>query len=113
MQLNLVTNIRQLVQPYKLKDGRVLPKGILVAYPTNGANADDHLWPDAQRFDFLRFYRLQNQARTPEERVKFSYTYTGYVLGVFFLAFFFFGFFPFFFWRKPECEKQMPSSVLP
>lgn len=80
MKLCLVTNIRQLVKPYKLQDGRVLPQGILVAYPTNGANADHQLWPEAQRFDALRFYRLQDNARTPEERVKYSYTYTGYVV---------------------------------
>lgn len=88
MKLNVVTNIREVVQTYKLQDGRILPKGILVAYPTNGANANDHLWPDPQRFDFLRFYRLQNQAKTPEERVKFNYTYTGYFVYCFSFSFF-------------------------
>lgn len=51
------------MQPITLSNGQVIPPGVTIEVPAVAVNSDDNVFPDAHKFDPLRFYRLREQAR--------------------------------------------------
>jgi cytochrome P450 len=54
---------RKVLQTFTLSNGQVIPAGVNIEIPAVAVNSDDELFPDADKFDPLRFYRLRQQAR--------------------------------------------------
>jgi cytochrome P450 len=67
-----VTFQRQAKKTITLKDGTQIPEGATVFFPTVAVNFDAELYPDPDRFDGLRFYKLRHAS--PENEKKFQLT---------------------------------------
>ncbi|KAL4901001.1 hypothetical protein BDW74DRAFT_89620 [Aspergillus multicolor] len=53
---------RRALKPLKLADGTGIPSGALVLAPADAIAFDPNFYPDPERFDGLRFYKLRQQA---------------------------------------------------
>lgn len=56
---NVTSFIRKVMRPIDLSDGTHLPAGASLLAPLAGVSRDDRFYPDAETFDGLRFWRLQ------------------------------------------------------
>ncbi|PKS08122.1 hypothetical protein jhhlp_005397 [Lomentospora prolificans] len=54
---------RKVLKPLKLSNGQVIPAGVTIEVPAVAINSDDEVFPDAENFDPLRFYRLREIAK--------------------------------------------------
>ncbi|KAF4509818.1 hypothetical protein G6O67_001762 [Ophiocordyceps sinensis] len=54
---------RKVLQSFTLSNRQVVPAGVMIEIPTVAINSDTAVFPDADRFDPLRFYKLRKQAR--------------------------------------------------
>lgn len=59
---DIATFQRRAAKPVKLSDGTSLPQGTLVLAPAGAIAHDSSFYPDPERFDGLRFYRLRQEA---------------------------------------------------
>ncbi|KAF5024477.1 hypothetical protein F66182_3417 [Fusarium sp. NRRL 66182] len=54
---------RKVLKPFTLSNGQAIPTGVIIEIPAVGVNADSDVFPDADKFDPLRFYRIRTQAK--------------------------------------------------
>ncbi|KAF4120757.1 Cytochrome P450 [Geosmithia morbida] len=54
---------RKVMKPFTLSNGQTIPAGVTIEVPAVAVNSDCDVFPDADRFDPLRFYNLRQQAR--------------------------------------------------
>jgi cytochrome P450 len=52
------------MKPITLSNGQVLPAGVNIEVPAYTVGQDEETFPDAERFDGLRFYRMREQSET-------------------------------------------------
>jgi cytochrome P450 len=52
------------LQTFTLSNGQVIPAGITIEVPAVSINSDLDVFPDADKFDPLRFYKLRQDAKT-------------------------------------------------
>ncbi|TDZ61446.1 Cytochrome P450 monooxygenase ATR2 [Colletotrichum trifolii] len=57
---------RKLLEDIKLPNGQTIPGGLVIEIPASGVNLDDDIFPNAEEFDALRFYKLR-QAKVDAE----------------------------------------------
>ncbi|KAK7751248.1 hypothetical protein SLS62_006793 [Diatrype stigma] len=65
---NVTSFIRKVMRPIDLSDGTHLPAGASLLAPLAGVSRDDRFYPDAETFDGLRFWRLQQAQEQERER---------------------------------------------
>ncbi|KAM0426396.1 hypothetical protein ACHAPT_008442 [Fusarium lateritium] len=54
---------RKVLQPFTLSNGQKIPAGVTIEIPAVGISADPNVFPSADKFDPLRFYKLRQQAK--------------------------------------------------
>jgi cytochrome P450 len=54
---------RKVLKPFTLSNGQVIPAGLTIEIPAVAVNSDSYIFPHADEFDPLRFYRLRTQAK--------------------------------------------------
>ncbi|KAF4982776.1 hypothetical protein FZEAL_1677 [Fusarium zealandicum] len=54
---------RKVLQPFTLSNGQTIPKGVTIEVPAVAVNTDSKVFPNAEKFDPLRFYKLRQQAK--------------------------------------------------
>ncbi|WYZ35209.1 hypothetical protein EsH8_I_001485 [Colletotrichum jinshuiense] len=57
---------RKVLKTFTLSNGQIIPEGSVIELPVIGINSDDEIFPDADKFDALRFYKLR-QEKTKQE----------------------------------------------
>jgi cytochrome P450 len=55
-----------------LSDGTQIPEGSTVIVPTNAINFDPELYPDPEKFDGLRFYKLRHASAENEKKCQLT-----------------------------------------
>ncbi|OLN88210.1 Ent-kaurene oxidase 1 [Colletotrichum chlorophyti] len=51
--------MRKVLKTFTLSNGQVIPAGSVIELPSIGINTDDEVFPDPEKFDPLRFYKLR------------------------------------------------------
>ncbi|KAH8661282.1 cytochrome P450 [Ilyonectria robusta] len=69
---NIISFIRKVMKPISLSDGTQLPAGTSVIAPQAGISHDERYFPDPERFDALRFYRLRQESDEASNRWQFT-----------------------------------------
>ncbi|KAG8159818.1 hypothetical protein KVR01_010455 [Diaporthe batatas] len=69
---NVTSFIRKVVQPIDLSDGTHLPAGTKVLAPQCGISHDERYFPDPDRFDALRFYKMRQRSEDDMNRHQFT-----------------------------------------
>ncbi|KAK1983621.1 cytochrome P450 [Colletotrichum cereale] len=59
---------RKVLKTFTLSDGQVIPAGCIIEIPSIGIYNDDDFFPDADKFDPLRFYNMR-QSKTEQKTV--------------------------------------------
>ncbi|CAG2014307.1 unnamed protein product [Fusarium graminearum] len=54
---------RKVLKPFTLSNGQVIPAGLMIEIPAVAVNSDPYIFPHADEFDPLRFYRIRTQAK--------------------------------------------------
>ncbi|KAM0338872.1 hypothetical protein ACHAPU_011154 [Fusarium lateritium] len=54
---------RKVLKSFTLSNGQVIPAGLMIEIPAVAVNSDSYIFPKADEFDPLRFYRLRTQAK--------------------------------------------------
>lgn len=54
---------RKVLQTFTLSSGQVIPAGVTIEIPAVAINSDPEVFPNADRMDALRFYRLRQDAK--------------------------------------------------
>jgi cytochrome P450 len=54
---------RKVLKPFSLSNGQVIPAGVTIEIPAVAVSSDSNVFPQAEKFDPLRFYRLRNEAK--------------------------------------------------
>ncbi|KAM5366233.1 hypothetical protein ACJZ2D_010661 [Fusarium nematophilum] len=54
---------RKVLHPFTLSNGQTIPAGVTIEVPAVAVNADSSVFPNPDKFDPLRFYRLRQQAK--------------------------------------------------
>ncbi|KAH8655513.1 cytochrome P450 [Xylariales sp. PMI_506] len=54
---------RKVLQPFSLSDGQVIPQGITIEVPAVAISFDPEIFPNPEKFDPLRFYKIRQLAR--------------------------------------------------
>ncbi|KAF7537360.1 hypothetical protein G7Z17_g12867 [Cylindrodendrum hubeiense] len=72
MRGNIISFIRKVMKPISLSDGTQLPAGTSVIAPQAGISRDERYFPDPERFDALRFYRLRQESDEASNRWQFT-----------------------------------------
>ncbi|KAI0108677.1 cytochrome P450 [Nemania sp. FL0031] len=62
---NVTSFIRKVMKPIDLSDGTHLPPGTSILTPLAGISHDERYFPSAEVFDGLRFWKLQQQRKSP------------------------------------------------
>lgn len=60
------------MKPISLSDGTQLPAGTRVVAPLAGISRDERYFPDPDRFDALRFYRMRQESDEASNRWQFT-----------------------------------------
>lgn len=55
---------RKVLQSFTLPNGQTIPAGVTIEVPAVAVNSDPEVFPDADRFDPLRFYDLREKAKS-------------------------------------------------
>lgn len=63
---NVISFPRKAVQDLTLSDGTFIHAGTFVIAPSLAISADESIYPDADNFDGLRYYRLRQRSREDE-----------------------------------------------
>lgn len=53
---------RRVLKPFTLSNGQQIPAGIIIEVPAYGISRDSEAFPDADKWDGLRFYRLRQSS---------------------------------------------------
>ncbi|OLN86218.1 Ent-kaurene oxidase 7 [Colletotrichum chlorophyti] len=61
---------RKVLQSFKLPNGQLIPEGMVLEVPAAGLNNDAEIFPDAETFDALRFYKLREAKEHAESGTK-------------------------------------------
>ncbi|KAJ4263157.1 hypothetical protein NW762_006779 [Fusarium torreyae] len=69
---NTTSFIRKVMKPISLSDGTLLPAGTKVLAPQAGIALDERYFPDPERFDALRFYKLRQESSEANNRWQFT-----------------------------------------
>ncbi|KAF5006595.1 hypothetical protein FDECE_7031 [Fusarium decemcellulare] len=69
---NITTFIRKVMKPISLSDGTLLPAGTKVLAPQAGISTDERYFPDPERFDALRFFKLRQESDEASNRWQFT-----------------------------------------
>ncbi|KAL2830141.1 cytochrome P450 [Aspergillus pseudoustus] len=59
----IVTGLRRVMADFRFDKDLVLPKGSTIAFPTQCIQRDADIYPDPDRFDYLRFYRMKEHSQ--------------------------------------------------
>ncbi|KAF5628816.1 cycloheximide-inducible CIP70 (cytochrome P450 family) [Fusarium sp. NRRL 52700] len=62
---------RKVLKPFTLSNGQVIPAGVTIEIPAVAVSSDPNVFPHAEKFDPLRFYRLRTE--TKDGGVTFGY----------------------------------------
>ncbi|KAH8895907.1 cytochrome P450 [Thozetella sp. PMI_491] len=54
---------RKVLRPFTLSNGQTIPAGVVIEVPAYAIHHDDTIFPDADKFDAMRFYKLRQKAR--------------------------------------------------
>ncbi|KAK3321804.1 cytochrome P450 [Apodospora peruviana] len=54
---------RKVLQPFTLSNGQEIPAGIIIEVPAQAIASDPDVYPDPEKFDALRFYKLREKAK--------------------------------------------------
>ncbi|KAF4944142.1 hypothetical protein FSARC_14749 [Fusarium sarcochroum] len=54
---------RKVLKPFTLSNGQVIPAGVTIEIPAVAVSSDSNIFPHADKFDPLRFYRLRTEAK--------------------------------------------------
>uniref|UniRef100_A0A8C3UF94 CP4FN protein n=1 Tax=Catharus ustulatus TaxID=91951 RepID=A0A8C3UF94_CATUS len=63
---------RRCTEDVPLRDGRVIPKGVICLMSIYGTHHNPELWPDPEVFDPLRFSPENSEGRSPSSFIPFS-----------------------------------------
>jgi cytochrome P450 len=63
---------RKVLQPIALSDGTFLPPGTSVYFPTHALSHDPSIFPDPDKFDGLRFYKLRQRSQADANKHQFT-----------------------------------------
>ncbi|KIL90538.1 hypothetical protein FAVG1_06271 [Fusarium avenaceum] len=69
---NIVSFIRKVMKPISLSDGTQLPAGTKVIAPQAGIALDERYFPEPERFDAFRFYKLRQESAEANNRFQFT-----------------------------------------
>lgn len=58
------------MKTFSLSNGQVIPAGAIIELPVIGINKDDEFFPDHDKFDALRFYKLRQEKTQAEKGTK-------------------------------------------
>ncbi|KAF9876376.1 cytochrome P450 [Colletotrichum karsti] len=61
---------RKVLKDIKLPNGQVIPQDVVIEIPAGGVNLDDEVFPNAQEFDALRYYKLRQAKDEAESGTK-------------------------------------------
>ncbi|KAH7198694.1 cytochrome P450 [Fusarium flagelliforme] len=81
---NITSFIRKVMKPISLSDGTQLPAGTKVLAPQAGIALDERYFPDPERFDAFRYYKLRQESSEANHRWQFTSlddTYTNFGAG--------------------------------
>ncbi|KAF5984991.1 cycloheximide-inducible CIP70 (cytochrome P450 family) [Fusarium coicis] len=53
----------KVLKPFTLSNGQVIPAGVTIEIPAVAVSSDSNIFPHAEKFDPLRFYRLRTEAK--------------------------------------------------
>ncbi|EMT61125.1 cytochrome P450 [Fusarium oxysporum II5] len=54
---------RKVLKPFTLSSGQVIPAGVTIEIPAVAVSSDSNVFPQADKFDPLRFYKLRTEAK--------------------------------------------------
>ncbi|KAL2284627.1 hypothetical protein FJTKL_08726 [Diaporthe vaccinii] len=63
---------RKALQPITLSDGTHIPPGTMTFSPANAVNFDPEIYPDPEKFDGLRFYKLRQASEGDANRYQLT-----------------------------------------
>ncbi|KAF4451894.1 hypothetical protein F53441_5213 [Fusarium austroafricanum] len=69
---NITSFIRKVMKPISLSDGTELPAGTKVLAPQAGIALDERYFPEPERFDAFRFYKLRQESMEANNRWQFT-----------------------------------------
>lgn len=69
---NVTSFIRKVRQPISLSDGTHLPAGTKLLAPLAGFSRDERYYPEPDRFDPLRFFRMRQRTEDDANRYQFT-----------------------------------------
>ncbi|KAF3770642.1 cytochrome P450 [Cryphonectria parasitica EP155] len=69
---NVTSFIRKVRQPITLSDGTYLPAGTKLLAPLSGFSHDERYYPEPEKFDPLRFFRMRQRTEDDVNRYQFT-----------------------------------------
>jgi hypothetical protein len=63
MESSLASFQRKVLRTFTLSDGRVVPAGVTIEVPALAISSDPDVFPNADEYDPLRFYKMRQQAK--------------------------------------------------
>ncbi|CAJ2508095.1 Uu.00g092810.m01.CDS01 [Anthostomella pinea] len=69
---NVTSFIRKVMKPIDLSDGTHLPPGTDLLTPLAGVAVDERFYPEPEKFDGLRFWKLRQQSEEARDRWQFT-----------------------------------------
>ncbi|KAJ9142628.1 Cytochrome P450 [Pleurostoma richardsiae] len=69
---NVTSFIRKVIRPIELPDGTCLPAGTKVLAPQAGISNDERYYPEPEKFDALRFFRMRHASAEEMNRHQFT-----------------------------------------
>lgn len=69
---SVATFQRKALQPITLSDGTHIPPGTMTFSPANAVNFDPDIYPDPEKFDGLRFYKLRQASERDANRYQLT-----------------------------------------
>lgn len=64
--------IRKVMKPISLSDGTQLPPGTRILAPQAGISLDERYFPEPEKFDALRFYKMRQESDEASNRWQFT-----------------------------------------
>lgn len=63
---------RKVLRPITLSNGQIIPAGSVIEAPVDAVNYDESLYPEPDKFDPMRFYRLRSELKENDETVRYA-----------------------------------------